>query len=164
MNSNLSQCKVKLCHGTAPHSPWNATCYRSNHNKTDFKMIFIQTGATNPPPPLNLCYFTFSLPLKTRYLRLETNCVIIIKALHNSLPLSLSPMATYLSRRKRPFLWKCNVYTHGRRLLSAISKNVLERCSSRGFYFILLAAFSSLLFYFFPPCAHPEEKKKKQTV
>lgn len=127
-------------------------------------MIFIQTGATNPPPPLNLCYFTFSLPLKTRYLRLETNCVIIIKALHNSLPLSLSPMATYLSRRKRPFLWKCNVYTHGRRLLSAISKNVLERCSSRGFYFILLAAFSSLLFYFFPPCAHPEEKKKKQTV
>lgn len=125
-------------------------------------MIFIQTRATNLPPSLLLLYFLRSTD---RYLEIN-----YANTLLHTLPLSLLPqsflsltmVANYLSCGKRPFVWKRNVYTHGRRLLSAILKNVWVCCSSCGFYFILLAAFSSLLFYFFPHVLIQRGEKNKR--
>lgn len=137
------------------------TCCRSNHNKTDFKMIFIQTGATNPPPPLNLCYFTFSLPLKTRYLRLETNYVIIIQALHNSLPLSLTHGYLFELQKEAISMemqclhaWKKTIICHFEKCFRALL--------FPGFLLHFACSIFLLVILFFFPCAHPEEKKNKQ--
>lgn len=125
-------------------------------------MIFIQTGATNPPPPLNLRYFTFSLPLKNRYLRLETNYVIIIQALHNSLPLSLThgylfePQNEAISMEMQCLhAWKKTIICHFEKCFRALlfPGFLLHFACS---IFLLVILFFSLVLI--------QKKKKQQTV
>lgn len=70
-------------------------------------------------------------------------------------------MTTRLKHRKRPFLWKCNVYTHGRSLLSAIFKMLCAHCFL-GFPPHIALSIFFLFSYFFCSCVH--SKKKKQMV
>lgn len=57
-------------------------------------------------------------------------------------------MTTRLKHRKRPFLWKYNVYTHGRSLLSAIFKMLCAHCFLDFHLILLSAVFVFLLFFF----------------